>query len=111
MKLARKRVIFIGGSSYSGSTLLDMMLDSGKKGFSAGEVSALFYPYRSHHVNPLSGCSKQECTIWKEIKPFGPKNLYRAIFNRFSNVSHIVDSSKDYVRISAQAKQLDQIYS
>ena len=38
----KKKVIFIGGSSYSGSTFLDMMLSSGDNGFTAGEVSALF---------------------------------------------------------------------
>jgi len=33
-----RKVIFIGGSSYSGSTLLDMMLSSGDNGFSAVNV-------------------------------------------------------------------------
>lgn len=60
--MSGKTAIFIGGSSYSGSTLLDMMLASGEDGFSAGEVSALFYPYRPHHINPecVNGCTLLE---------------------------------------------------
>jgi len=105
-RMEDKKVIFIGGSSYSGSTLLDMMIASGKDGFSAGEVSALFFPYRTHHVNPECGCGRTDCSLWKEIKPLGPENVYKEIFTRFPEISHIVDSSKDPLWIRDQAKRL-----
>ena len=56
-----KKVIFIGGTSYSGSTFFDMILANDPKGFSCGEVNALFNPYRPHHTDPLCGCGDINC--------------------------------------------------
>ena len=70
-----KKVIFVGGTSFSGSTFLDMMLANGEEGFSAGEVYALFYPYRPGHINPQCCCGDPSCTIWKDIKREVPPNF------------------------------------
>ena len=57
--MTEKKVVFIGGSSYSGSTFLDMILSTnGDNGFFADEVSA-FYLYRSHHINPECRCVRK----------------------------------------------------
>lgn len=103
-----KKVIFVGGSSFSGSTFLDMMLSSGNAGFSTGEVYALFYPHRPHHINSKCGCGNPACTIWQEIKGKGVVNLYQEIFRKYPEVYYIVDSSKDPIWISERAKFLKE---
>lgn len=102
----RKKVIFIGGSSYSGSTILDMMLSTGTRGFSTGEVVAMFYPYRPHHLNPSCGCGDESCTLWSTLRHKGAANLYQEIFYRFPDVDYIVDSSKDPYWIEMQSRML-----
>jgi hypothetical protein len=101
-----KKVIFIGGTSYSGSTMLDMILANDEKGFSCGEVHALFRPYRSKHINPVCGCGSSECEIWKEAYLKGEKNFYETIFSLKPDVDFIVDSSKNPVWIQQQTKRL-----
>lgn len=101
-----KKVIFIGGSPYSGSTMLDMMLSGGSLGFSVGEVVALFHPYRSHHINPQCGCGSSDCDFWQQIKTKGAANFYEEIFNRYPQTHYIVDSSKEPSWIASQAKML-----
>lgn len=103
-----RKVIFIGGSSYSGSTMLDMMLANSDQGFSAGEVHALFRPFRPHHFNPVCGCGDTSCQLWDTVKENGEILLYETIFNLLPNVSYIVDSSKDPWWILRQARRLFQ---
>ncbi len=91
----KKKVIFIGGSSYSGSTMLDMMISNTCEGFSAGEVEFLFQPLRPHHYSPECGCGDTECTLWHDVYRAGANRLYKTIFRRFENITFIVDSSKD----------------
>lgn len=102
-----KKVIFIGGTSFSGSTLLDLMLSNSNDAFSCGEINALFYPYASHHLSPKCGCGNPQCTIWQQIQKFGEKRLYESIFRQFPSVSTIVDSSKDPLWIRDQTKRLE----
>lgn len=103
---ARKTVIFIGGSSYSGSTLLDMVLANSEMGFSCGEITALFYPYRDHHLAPICGCGSTNCTVWEIVRQRGLKNIYETIFDLFKDVNYIVDSSKDPLWIHDRTKDL-----
>jgi len=104
--MTTKSVIFVGGTAYSGSTLLDMMLASGPQGFSAGEVSALFRPYRPHHLHPTCGCGDPACSLWPELKRFNEHGFWEEIFRRFPQVNTIVDSSKDPFWIRQQAEYL-----
>lgn len=104
--MARK-VIFIGGSPYSGSTMLDMMLSGGSRGFSVGEVVALFHPYRPHHINPKCGCGNTDCDFWQQIKTRGAVNLYEEIFDKYPQTQYIVDSSKEPSWIASQAGMLE----
>ncbi len=98
-----KSVIFVGGTSYSGSTLLDMMLANDAAGLSCGEVYALFYPYRRHHVNVEDLGTAID---WKAIKASGPANLYANLFDRFPECNFIVDSSKSPLWIADRSVEL-----
>jgi len=101
-----KKVIFIGGSSYSGSTMLDMMMANSVDSFSAGEVYALFRPFRPHHFNPKCGCSKIDCDFWLKVRQAGENNLYDTIFKLLPELSLIVDSSKNPWWIKQQTRLL-----
>jgi len=101
-----KKVIFIAGTCYSGSTLLDMTLGNDPKGFSIGEVNALFEPYRPHHFYPECGCYNKKCQLWSKLKQGGLANLYTNIFKQYPNIEYIVDSSKEPLWINARIKAL-----
>jgi hypothetical protein len=103
-----KKVIFIGGSSYSGSTMLDMMMANSIEGFSLGEVCALFRPYRPHHFNPECGCGNSNCDFWLQVRNAGEEHLYETIFKLLPDVSFIVDSSKDPWWIQRQTEILQR---
>ncbi|MHC4179030.1 MAG: hypothetical protein ACYSWU_16065, partial [Planctomycetota bacterium] len=104
--MAHKTVIFVGGTSYSGSTFFDMTLANDPEGFSCGEVSALFFPYRPHHIEPDCGCSDSDCSIWRRLLGNGYADFFPAIFERLPEVDFIVDSSKDVFWIAKQLKAL-----
>jgi hypothetical protein len=100
-----KTVIHIGGSAYSGSTLLDMTLANDPRGFSCGEVHALFHPFRSHHLDPRCACGDAECDVWSQVRAAGERNVYSTIFERLPTIDFIVDSSKPSVWIRDQAER------
>ncbi len=104
--MTNKKVIFVGGSSYSGSTILDMMLSNSPKGFSLGEIHALFRPYRPHHFTPMCGCNNNECNIWSDVKSAGEDKLYSAVFKKFPKVDYLIDSSKNPLWIKEQSERL-----
>jgi len=101
-----KQVIFIGGTSYSGSTFLDMVLANDPAGLSCGEINALFYPYRRHHVRYECGCGDPGCRIWEQVKSKGISEIYQTIFDLFPAVNYIVDSSKDPLWIADRTSDL-----
>ena len=104
--MKNKKILFIGGSSYSGSTMLDMMLSNSDSGFSVGEVHALFRPFRPHHFNPRCGCGDPNCSLWVHVRQQGEDRLYQTIFDRFEQLDYIVDSSKDPFWINKQSQRL-----
>lgn len=103
---SKKKVIFIGGSSYSGSTMLDMMLANQQRGFSVGEIFALFRPFRPHHFDPECGCGDSRCCFWNRVKAQGEDRVYTTVFEMLPEVSVIVDSSKNPWWISHQTRNL-----
>jgi hypothetical protein len=103
-----KKVIFVGGTSYSGSTFFDMTLGNDPAGFSVGEVYALFHPYRPHHIEPPCGCGDAACTIWSEILAAGEEKLYETLFALNPEAEFIVDSSKDPFWIARQVERLQR---
>lgn len=98
-------VTFIGGTAYSGSTLLDMILANDRTGFSCGEVGAFVYPFRRHHRSPACGCGGSDCTIWRDPQA-STKEVHRYLFDRFPELTFLVDSSKSIEWIFQQQSRL-----
>lgn len=101
-----RKVIFVGGTSFSGSTLFDMMLGNDPHGFSCGEVRYRFLPTKPHNLTEGCGCGDANCPVWPELLKTGAENLYQRIFELHPNVRFIVDSSKDPVWIKDRTKDL-----
>lgn len=101
-----KQVIFIAGTAYSGSSMLDMMIGNNEASFSAGEVQYIFNPMKPYHINPPCGCGDPKCRIWTELRNNGSRHLYKNIFKKFQYINTIVDSSKDPFWINKQQKYL-----
>jgi len=90
------KVIFIGGASRSGSTLLDRILGQIDGFFSLGEMHHIWE--RSFIENQLCGCGKpfKECSFWQEVvkEAFGgfdkidPNNVLR-LRRRVQRVKYI----------------------
>jgi hypothetical protein len=98
--MMKQQVIFVAGTSYSGSTMLDMILANDKKGHSLGEISALFRPFRKHHL--VLRKQLLEDKKWGNIIRSGEKALSRNLFETFPEIEFFVDSSKDPFWISDQ---------
>jgi hypothetical protein len=62
-----RKLINICGTSYSGSTMLDLIIGNDDKGFSLGEIYAWFRPYRTHHLNIKCSCDGIDCP-WDKLK-------------------------------------------
>lgn len=101
-----KTVIFVGGSSYSGSTLLDLTLGNDDRAFSCGEISNYFYPTKPIHSHPICGCGNVSCNTWHTIKRRNAQCPYEVIFDMFPRVEFVIDSSKSPLWIHQQQKRL-----
>lgn len=88
-----KKVIFVGGTSFSGSTLLDMILSNDPKGISLGEIHALAFPYRKHHIEERLLAMKD--MRWNFILNHSIKDFYLNIFRMFPEYDLFIDSSKN----------------
>lgn len=62
-----KTIIYIAGDGHTGSTLLDIILGSGKKSFSTGELRFLAEKGVVNGEYCSCGVPVPECTLWKEI--------------------------------------------
>ncbi len=103
-----KKVIFVGGTSFSGSTFFHMTLANDPKGFAVGEARWLFNPHRSYHVNRLCGCGDETCQVWPQVYRNGPDRLFESIFDQFPEVEFIVDSSKNPFWVAKQMEILQK---
>jgi len=65
--LSKKAIIYISGIDHSGSTLLDTILGSNKKSFSAGELRFLAEKGIKNGEYCSCGVPVPECHVWKEI--------------------------------------------
>lgn len=104
-----KKVIFVGGTEFSGSSFFHMILANDPHGFSCGEASSFCRPYRPQHTELKCGCGEDGCTIWQEVAAHGTGNLYQTLFEQFPEVQLIVDSSKGPFWIQAQNRALAQL--
>lgn len=100
-----QQVIFVGGTSYSGSTLLDMILSHDATGFSCGELSSYIYPYRAKHLRPVCGCGDPACDVWQRMT-YSETGAHLSLFREFPEKRFHVDSSKSPVWIADQTRWL-----
>jgi len=93
MSSDRIKVIFVGGSSRSGSTLLDRMLGQIDGFFSLGEVRCIWD--RGFIENELCGCGKpfKSCDFWQAVVREG--------FGKFNDTDakHILDLERSVLRV------------
>ncbi|MCK5642233.1 MAG: hypothetical protein KAJ19_15615 [Gammaproteobacteria bacterium] len=97
LKKRKIKIIRVGSTPYSGSTMIDLMLSNADDAFSCGEVHALFRPFRPHHFDPRCICSDPGCTLWKKVKAHGETELWNTLTTLLPNVEVFVDSSKNLV--------------
>lgn len=97
-----KQVIFVGGTSRSGSTLLNLMLGNHPDGLGLGEIHATLRPIWKHHIRVRKGLEQSQ-DIWNEIIHAGDAGLYPAIFKHFPQYRYLVDSSKQIFWIRSQS--------
>lgn len=89
------KVIFIGGTNHSGSTMLDLMLGNCKHCFACGEIYAYFRPWSDHHHNPTCACKGGDnCNLWSKVKELGGEEELYSIISQQWNKEIISDSSK-----------------
>jgi hypothetical protein len=103
-----REIIFVASAAYSGSTMLDLMLSNSDVGFSCGEVSALFRPWRPNHLHPECGCRDPDCDVWHRIRKYGERRVYHGIFTEFPHLEYVVDSSKDVAWLQDQHRYRSQ---
>lgn len=105
-----KKVIFVGGTRFSGSTFFHLTLANDPKGFAVGEVKSLFRPTRAHHRRSVRSCQCGDpaCDMWDRVEKNGMDHLYESIFDIYPEVDFIIDSNKDILWTQHQASRLAQ---
>lgn len=105
-----KKVIFVGGTAYSGSTFFHMILANDPGGFATGEVQWVFNPRRTNHINMACTCTNEseECWVWQTVRQNGEEALYDTIFEQFPRVNFVVTSSKGPFWIAKQNQLLEK---
>ncbi len=102
-----RKVIFVGGTSFSGSTAFHLMLANDPGGFACGETESLFFPRRDGHVRRLNDCRPESLAIWRKAYAVGAaERVYAHLFESMPDVEFIVDSSKNPHWIRMQHDQL-----
>lgn len=103
-----KKVIFVGGTSFSGSTFFTMTLGNDPHGFAGGEIRHLFHPTREFqvHENWTCGCEDPDCRLWDKVLRNGEDHLYETIFDAHPEVNFIVDSSKNVLWANEHTNRL-----
>lgn len=102
-----KQVIFVGGTSRSGSTLLDMILANDIGGYSLGEVHALFNPCENHHFQARENLKTRDAK-WKRLIEDGENNLFCNLFDLFPDIDFFVVSSKNPFWITKHSQILER---
>jgi hypothetical protein len=101
-----KKIVFIGGTSRSGSTILDTIISNNEKAMSLGEIHALLYPYRKHYFE-IRNKTIESDTRWKKIIEDGENKLFTNLIKLFPKYDVFVDSSKNPYWIKKHVQILD----
>jgi hypothetical protein len=87
-------VINICGPSYSGTTMLELMLANAPDAFCCGEVAFWFRPLRTNHLVLKCDCGAEPCAVWERFKRLPEREFHNAVFQTLG-VKYVTDSSKD----------------
>lgn len=101
-----RTLVLVAGASYSGTTMLDLMLGNNDRAFSCGEIYARFRPHRQLHsigfrstlapperVSIRCACGRKPCPAWARLSNVPEHQFHDQVFDRLG-VSVVVDSSK-----------------
>jgi hypothetical protein len=102
------KVIFVGGTSFSGSTAFHLMLANDPAGFACGETETLFFPQRDGHVRRLHDARPESLGVWQRAYESGADRIYAHLFESMPQTEFIVDSSKNAHWIRMQNELLLQ---
>lgn len=101
-----KTVIFVGSTSFSGSTMIDLALANDPNGFSCGELCFSFHPKQAHHIVPRCACGEPSCRIWSKLAVSAEEDFYPNLFRQNAQLDFAVDSSKNPFWITRQIQYL-----
>jgi hypothetical protein len=92
-------LVNVCGAQRSGTTMLDLMLGSGDRAFSCGEIYARFRPLEPRHHRIDCACGEAPCPVWAQIADLPEHHFHRGVADRLGRRT-VVDSSKaaDWVR-------------
>ena len=92
------KTIFIASSSYSGSTMLDLMLGNNPDALSLGELSA----FRNLYNTVTCSCGQHDdCEVWSKIQHKNRHNYYKDL-SKLTGKETFIDSSKNTFWIREQ---------
>lgn len=89
-----RTVVSVGGVSFSGSTMLALMLGNHADSFTCGEAVNLFRPMDTHHFEPRCACGRDPCPVWSRLGDVKAHTFYRDVFSTLE-VRVLIDSSKE----------------
>lgn len=101
-----KRVVFVSGTEFSGSTFFHMILANDAHGLAVGEAQNYMRPSQRRHFNLLCSCGEYPCRLWQSLKANGEEYFYAHLFDKYPEVEFIVDSSKNPLWIQDQKAYL-----
>ena len=92
-------LVNVCGAQRSGTTMLDLMLGSGERAFSCGEVYARFRPFEPRHHQIDCACGQDPCPIWSQLADLPEEHFHSGLADRLG-MRTVVDSSKaaDWIR-------------
>uniref|UniRef100_A0A7C4LNH4 Sulfotransferase family protein n=1 Tax=Schlesneria paludicola TaxID=360056 RepID=A0A7C4LNH4_9PLAN len=86
-------VINVCGPSFSGTTMLELMLANSPTGFCCGEVAFWYRPLHGGHRRIDCSCGAAPCPVWPRLLQVSPHRLHAEIL-RTQGVELATDSSK-----------------
>lgn len=88
------KIISVGGTSRSGSTMLHLILGNAPNAFACGEVLNWFRPAKMHHFNQDCACGQNPCPVWERLDDASAASFYGVVLQKL-RVDFVVDSSKE----------------